>query len=309
MGMLAWIGRQRTRAVAALVFIGIALPPLGALLKPYVTEAVIGVLCISFLRVDVAALRTYLRTSWVVVAATVWTTFAIPLIFALVCKFSGLDAAYPTLFLGLMLQAVTSPMMAAPAFAALMGLDATLVLVTLIASSMLTPISAPLFAAIAGLELSLSPMALGLKLLGILAGSAVIGLLLRRFLGAAVIEKRRDEIDGINILILFVFIAAVMADVGVWFLEKPMLMLGLTAIAFVVYFLLLGITYVAFLKAGSKRAFAVGMMTSQRNMGLMLAATGGVLPDITWLYIAVGQFPIYLSPQILQPIARRINQT
>lgn len=309
MGMLAWIGRQRTRAVAALVFIGIALPPLGALLKPYVTEAVIGVLCISFLRVDVVALRTYLRKSWVIVAATVWTTVAIPLIFALVCKFAGLDAAYPALFLGLMLQAVTSPMMAAPAFAALMGLDATLVLITLIAGSMLTPISAPLFAAIVGLELSLSPIALGLKLLGILAGSAVIGLILRRFLGTEVIEKRRDEIDGINILILFVFIAAVMADVGVWFLEKPILMLGLTAIAFVVYFLLLGITYVAFLKAGSKRAFAVGMMTSQRNMGLMLAATGGVLPDITWLYIAVGQFPIYLSPQILQLIARRINRT
>lgn len=309
MGWLAWIGRQRTRAVAALVFIGIALPPVGAFLKPYVTEAVIGVLCISFLRLDIAALRTYLRKSWIVVAATAWTTFAIPLIFALVCKFAGLDAVYPALFLGLMLQAVTSPMMAAPAFAALMGLDATLVLVTLIASSMLTPISAPLFAAIAGLELSLSPMALGLKLLGILAGSAVIGLVLRRFLGTKVIEKHRDEIDGINILILFVFIAAVMADVGVWFLEKPMLMLGLTAIAFVVYFLLLGITYVAFLKAGSKRAFAVGMMTSQRNMGLMLAATGGVLPDITWLYIAVGQFPIYLSPQILQPIARRINRT
>lgn len=309
MGMLAWIGRQRTRAVAALVFLGIALPPLGAFLKPYVTEAVIGVLCISFLRVDVVALRAYLRKSWVVVAATVWTTFAIPMVFALVCKFAGLDAAYPALFLGLMLQAVTSPMMAAPAFAALMGLDATLVLVTLIAGSMLTPISAPLFAAIAGLELSLSSVALGLKLLGILAGSAVIGLLLRRILGTETIEKRRDEIDGVNILILFVFIAAVMADVGVWFLEKPMLMLGLTAIAFVVYFLLLGITYVVFLKAGSKRAFAVGMMTSQRNMGLMLAATGGVLPDITWLYIAVGQFPIYLSPQILQPIARRVNRT
>lgn len=309
MGILAWIGRQRTRAVAALVFIGLALPPLGGLLKPYVTEAVIGVLCISFLRVDVAALRTYLRKSWVVVAATVWTTFAIPLIFALVCKFAGLDAAYPALFLGLMLQAVTSPMMAAPAFAALMGLDATLVLITLIAGSMLTPISAPLFAAIVGLELSLSPISLGIKLLGILAGSAFIGLIFRRFLGAKTIEKRRDEIDGINILILFVFIAAVMADVGVWFFEKPILMLGLTAIAFTVYFLLLGITYAVFLKAGSKRAFAVGMMTSQRNMGLMLAATGGVLPDITWLYIAVGQFPIYLSPQILQPIARRISRT
>ena len=40
---------------------------------------------------------------------------------------------------------------------------------------------------------------------------------------------------------------------------------------------------------------------------LMLAATGGVLPDLTWLYFALSQFPIYLSPQLLQPIARHLT--
>jgi hypothetical protein len=39
-------------------------------------------------------------------------------------------------------------------------------------------------------------------------------------------------------------------------------------------------------------------MVSQRNMGLMLAATGGLLPDVTWLYFALAQFPIYFSPYI-----------
>jgi hypothetical protein len=38
----------------------------------------------------------------------------------------------------------------------------------------------------------------------------------------------------------------------------------------------------------------------------MLAATGGALPDLTWLYFALSQFPIYLSPQLLQPLARRV---
>jgi hypothetical protein len=36
-------------------------------------------------------------------------------------------------------------------------------------------------------------------------------------------------------------------------------------------------------------------MASQRNMGLLLAATGGALPDFTWLYFALAQFPVYLS--------------
>jgi len=68
---LAWLGGRGTRAIAALVFLGIALPPLGELLKPYVTEAIFFLLCISFMRVDLAALREHLRRPGIVLAATV----------------------------------------------------------------------------------------------------------------------------------------------------------------------------------------------------------------------------------------------
>src|SRR6266498_2588400 len=52
----------------------------------------------------------------------------------------------PDLFLALVLQAIASPLMAAPAFAALMELDATLVLCTMVASTALLPLTAPVFA-------------------------------------------------------------------------------------------------------------------------------------------------------------------
>jgi|ERR1017187_1626346 hypothetical protein len=71
----------------------------------------------------------------IVLAATAWTSFAVPVLFGVSCLASGLDKQAPDLFLALMLQAVASPMMAAPALAALMGLDATLVLVALITSA------------------------------------------------------------------------------------------------------------------------------------------------------------------------------
>ena len=141
---LAWLGDQGTRAIAALVFIGIALPPLGELLKPYVTEAVFLLLCISFMRVDLGALRDHLRQPGLVLAATAWTTLAVPLMSGGICLLTGLDTCSPDLYLALMLQAVASPMMASPALAAVMGLDSTLVLVTLITSTALVPITAPL---------------------------------------------------------------------------------------------------------------------------------------------------------------------
>ncbi len=307
MAALAWVGRLRARAIAASVVIGIAVPPLGALLKPFLTEAVFGLLCIAFLRMDADAFRSYVRRPGLVLAAAAWTTAGVPALVAVGCLAAGVEATHPGLYLGLMLQAVTSPMMATPAFAALLGLDATLVLAVLIASTALTPLSAPLIASAMGLDLSLSSLSLGLTLFGVLAGSACVGLVLRRIFGPAAIARRRDEIDGINILLLFVFIAAVMGEVGVRFLADPLLVLGLTAVAFAVVAGLVAVTWAVFARAGAKRALALGMMTSQRNMGLMIAGTGGVLPDLTWLYIAVSQFPIFVSLQLLQPVARRID--
>lgn len=305
---LVWLGGQGTRAIAALVFIGIAVPPAGELLKPYVTEAIFLLLCISFLRVDLGTLRSTLRHPGLVVAATAWTMIAVPLIFGGTCWLTGLTLRSPDLYLAVMLQALASPMMAAPALAAVMGLDATLVLVALVIGTCLVPISAPLFAYLfLGSALSLSPLALGLKLLAILAGSACAATAFRSLTGSETIKRHARLIDGINVVILFVFVAAVMGNVAGGFLSEPLRALKLMALAFAVFFALMGATALVFRKAGYDRALALGLMVSQRNMGLMLAATDGLLPGTTWLYFAMSQFPIYLTPQLLKPIAERLS--
>ncbi len=306
---LSWLGRQGTRPLAALVVAGIALPSLGALLKPYVTEAVFVLLSIAFLRVNITGVRTYLRRPYVVLAATAWSSVAIPVLFGMSCYAFGLKTRAPELFLGLMLQGVASPMMAAPALAALMGLDATLVLVTLVASTVLVPLTAPLFTWIfVGPSLSIPPLTLAAKLSAILAGAAVVGFGMRRMVGLDAVERQRDTIDGLNIVVLFVFVAAVMESVGARVLADPVKTMAFAALAFVVFCALLFLTVLIFLREGRERAFAIGFMVSQRNLGLMLAATGGALPDLTWLYFALSQFPIYLSPQLLQPLARRVSE-
>jgi hypothetical protein len=82
---LAWLGRQGTRAIAALVFIGIVVPPIGNVLKPFVTEAIFLLLCISFMRVDISALHDHLRRPGIILAATGWTNLGVPLIFGFGC--------------------------------------------------------------------------------------------------------------------------------------------------------------------------------------------------------------------------------
>jgi hypothetical protein len=303
---LVWLGRQGTRALAALVFIGILAPPIGEVLKPFVTEAIFLLLCISFMRVDTTALRLQLRRPGVVIAATAWTMLGVPLIFGIGCVATGFDKQSPDLFLGIMLHAVASPMMAAPAVAALMGLDSTLVLITLVTGTVLVPLTAPLFEYVFfGAALALSPLALGVKLLAILAGSFCVAVAIRRIVGVAAIERYREPIDGLNILIMMVFVTAVMGTVAGSFSADPLEVMGVLMFAFAAVFAILGLTMLIFRRIGHEQALALGLMVAQRNMGLMLAATEGVLPGMTWLYFALCQFPTYLAPQLLRPLARK----
>ena len=304
---LAWLGRQGPRAIAALVLVGIALPPIDRVLKPFVAEAIFLLLCIAFLRVDPSALRGYLGRPGPVLAATAWTMVVIPTLVGVAGWLIGLDSSAPELFVALMLQAVASPMMAAPSFAALLGLDATLVLMTLVASSALAPLTAPVFAhAFIGPALTLPPVALGAKLLTIVAGSASVAIVLRRLIGRVAIERRKAEIDGLNILVLFVFVAAVMENFATSALARPLVVIGLAALAFVIFFAVLALTTLAFAWAGIERAVALGLMAALRNMGLMVAATSSTaLPDLAWLYFALSQFPIYFAPQLLAPLTLR----
>jgi BASS family bile acid:Na+ symporter len=104
--------------------------------------------------------------------------------------------------------------------------------------------------------------------------------------------------QGTRAIAAIVFIAIALPPIDA--LLKPFV----TEAIFVL--LCIALTALLFARADRERSFVPGLMASQRNMGLMLAVTAGVLPDATWLYFALAQFPIYLSPFFLEPLARRL---
>ena len=90
-------------------------------------------------------------------------------------------------------------------------------------------------------------------------------------------------------------------------LAKPLAVLTDVLIVFAVSFACLaaGLGMLA-ARFGAREAFVLGYATGHRNMGLLVAAMAGAVPDGTWLYFAMAQFPIYLMPLILEPLARRM---
>ena len=113
-----------------------------------------------------------------------------------------------------MLNVVAPPIFASPALAALMGLNAAMTLALLLACIAVTPFLAPaLVALFVGPAVTFSPLALGLRLVLMLAGAACVGIAVRSIAGKAWVERQAERIDGLNVVVLFLFAVALMGDV------------------------------------------------------------------------------------------------
>ena len=303
---LAWLGRQGTRALALSVFVGIALPPLAAVFKHVFVEALVVLLALAFLRVDPASLRGQFRSPGLVIAASLWTMVAIPLAICGIAILIGVPQASPALYLALVLQAVAPPVIGSPALAALLGLDAALSLATLILSTALTPLTVPILIALfAGSTAAIDPLALAGRLIGMLGGAWLAAYVFRAWKGQAFVERNSHTIDGLSVVALFVFAIGLMDGVGANILARPALVAALTVTVFALTAVLIVTTCLVMRRAGRSAALALGLAVGSRNMGLMVAAAGGGVPELTWLYFAVAQFPIYTLPQLLKPLVHR----
>ncbi len=304
---LAWLGRQGTRAVALSLFAGLALPWLAALMKPAFTPSVFVLLTLAFLRVDSAALRRRFARPRLVLAATAWMMIATPLVCGPVLADLGLERG---VLIALTFQVAAPPVVATAALAALMGLDAALALAVLALAAAATPVTAAAFAALfLGGAIDLSPLGLGVRLFAMLGGAAVLAMLIRHAKGQPWLERQNERIDGLSVIALFVFAVAVMDGVVTQSIGHPTVVLGMIALA-VATSLALGVaTALVFWRAGRTVALTLALSAGQRNLGVMVAATGGRVPELTWLYIAMAQFPVYLLPHLIKPVLTRLGAT
>jgi BASS family bile acid:Na+ symporter len=140
----------------------------------------------------------------------------------------------------------------------------------------------------------------------LLAGAAVVAWAIRRFSGKAWIARQAERIDGLSVVALFFFAVGLMDGVLASIISEPLKVLGLTLLSFALSFGLMALTATVFARLGMGQALALGLAAGNRNMGLMLAAAGAAVPELTWLYFAIAQLPIYLMPAMLKPLARRV---
>lgn len=296
-------GEHGALALALSLLIGLAFPTLAAYVKPYLREIIILLLVSSFLRVEPDALRQVTRRPLMIILGTIWLLIAMPFILFGLFIALGLPQSHPDLIVILLLTVTAPPVMSAPAMAYVLGLNGAISLSVMILSMLCVPITAPIITDWLMPDLlPISALQLSGQLAIILMGSWITAQILKIFLKQSHLTRYKTEIDGLNVFLLFFFAVSLMDDVGNHFITQPVFALLMTMATFVLAFFQIGITMLAFAPFGSEKAWPLALSVGNRNMGMMVVAIGSQMPDASWLWFALGQFPIYMLPLILTPI-------
>ena len=90
-------------------------------------------------------------------------------------------------------------------------------------------------------------------------------------------------------------------------IADPVFAVELLVVVIVMSCTLIGMSVLVFYRAGLDHGLVVGLLAAFRNVGVIMAALGGTLPDMAWFYFAMSQFPIYLLPAVLKRLTRRFT--
>jgi len=306
---LAFLGRHGAIGFALSIFLGLALPQFAALARPLLPVTIFCFTTVVFLRADPQVIAGLIRRPGRLMLAMGWL-FLLPaaLVFGLI-GLIGREHIDPGLLLGLAIVGAAPPIMSAPAVAILFGFEPSLIIASVLGLTILSPVAAPLMVdLIAGQAVPLDRMVLMFRLALFIGGGFLVAMALRRLLKPGAVAAMKAELDGFGVVMYFVFAVAAMDGVTAAAMARPALVTSFLIYAFALAGIGIVLALLLLRRLGPGDRFVVGYGTLQRNMGLLVAALGSDVPPTTFLYFALAQFPIYLAPWLLTPLARAIQR-
>jgi predicted Na+-dependent transporter len=306
---LAFFDRHGTRLLASGLFIGLVLQPVAHAIWPLLPALVFLLTAATMLRIDwpqvIAHARQPLRIGFFVI----WALGVSPVLMAAIVQILGVPTG---LAQSLVLWAASPPLMSLPAIALLLGLDAALALLVMVAATFLVPLTLPpLLLGLMGLDLGIGIGPLMARLAVVVGGAGAVAGLLRWQLGRERLRRLSREISGINVLLLVLFAVGVMDGMAGHLLHEPLRVLGYGAAALGASLGLQTVSFLSFGWLGRSSALTMGLVGGNKNMAVVwasLSAAAASSPDLM-LYFACAQLPIYLLPAALAPIYRRLGAT
>ncbi|MGX1348572.1 BASS family bile acid:Na+ symporter [Bradyrhizobium elkanii] len=281
------------------VLAGLAFPALADGVRPLMAAAIFVLVLGTFLQVDGTAFRRALRRPLVWLLLPALAMLASPLAVGFAARGAGFR---PELIVALVLSVCAPPSSGTAAVARMLGFDATIPLAVTLLSMALAPVTVPLIAA-GFADLALDPLALATRLALLVGAAGALALLLRRQAAARLVQHARI-IDALVLASLLLFAIATMAGVRAQIEAQPVAAFTCVGLAFAcnLALQLCG----ALLTPGNLAArLTSGLILGNRNVGLVWSAMGAAVSPMTALFFAATQFPIYMTPRLIEMLVRR----
>ena len=302
--VLDYLGRHATLFLAGGAVLGLLLPQLAALARPLLVLGLVLPLIIALVRLDWGALAAYAQRPVLVAAIVAWMLVISPVMMWLALKLFQLPAA---LVQALVLMAAAAPIVSCAALSLIMGLDAALAVVVVVAATALMPFSLPVVGlALLGLKIDIDLATFMLRLVLIVGGAFAGALVVRRFVPREKLEANARVLDGASVAILLIFIFAIMDGVAAVALARPGYVILVTLAAFAANITLQALGAAVALKLGLRQALTVGFMTGNCNMGLVMVALADKADFDVIVFFAMAQLPMYMLPALLRPVYGRL---
>ncbi len=298
--MFVFLSRNAAWVLAVGVFAGLALPGLAEWLRPLLPLAVAGLLVLSVMQTNYAEFRRQLDRPRVPAIIVFCLLCLSPtFVWVMVNALGVPEGLKPPL----VLMAAAPPIMAAPAMALMLNLNAARMLAVVVGATLAAPFTLGLAAEwFVGAELRINPFHLAVRLAAFIGGCFALAALLRLSLGAKRINQNKPFLDVLGLLLLLAFAVAIMDGVAHRLSVETEYVLAVIAISFVANIFLQLAGGAAFFRTGARSALTVAFACGNRNMGLLLAVMPESSAPDTLLYFAVAQIPMYTLPALLSPM-------
>ena len=301
--VLRWAGQNGAAVVIAGVIIGLCIPFLSELARPYLSIAIFIFTFGSFLKFDSKSIGSEIANMKRNSLMILWATFGVPLSIVLIMM---ITRPGPELAQGLLFWALVPVSPACVAFAAILRLNIPIALLATVLGTAASPFYIPALAAVfGGYHLDIDPVETCRHLLLLVGGAYLASLAVKR-LASPFIRENPEAITGIAVLAMFLAGMGSMRGMQAQLLTHPE-----TSLAFVLlaYGLLFGAELAGtllFWRYGKTAAYTAGLISGTRSITLAWVVLGNHVLPLADLFLATGMVAKYTAPGLTKWLFARI---
>lgn len=283
--------------MAVAIGCGLVFPSLANFCLPYIFVALFFVVLFSLNTLDESPLDILQKIDTFTMTIVSWQMFLVPAIVTVICVLASVPAVITMILLA---TTTAGSVFASPALVEMASLNRRLAVRTMIISTFLMPVSLLVFGTMNDvLPPDMSFETYGMHIFSYLLlplGISTLYWQVRRRMPKRTEAAVTRAMGFGSTFALMVFCTGVMSKIH--FGETGMaadlwIYLGLAVGLSLVMYLVTGVMFARFGRADSLTA---GMLVANRNVALSFGLMAEVFPEEVMIYVAVCQFPIFLTP-------------